>query len=153
MVRIRMLVTLASLAAMGLAVAGCGGKETAPGQPESVPRPETKVQVSTGDTAKIPESFPKDVPLYTGLTLQSVSALPSGGTFVVQGTTPDLLEKVDAALRAQAGDQGWTEAAPAGQPPGSDMVFLNFEKADRMLNITLFRNETGTAVNVTTGPQ
>lgn len=132
-------------------LSGCGGPATAPAA--SAPPPEHAVAVATGESATIPDTFPKDVPLYKDLALDSVNSLPGQQTFVIIGHANDPLEKVADTLRKEAADQGWTQAASGDTQTIPDMALLNFTKEKRMLNMTLFRDNTGTSINLTTGPE
>ena len=115
--------------------------------------PEATVEVATGEEARIPDEFPKDVPLPEGLTVENVSALPAQETYVIQGRVPGLLETVSRDLKKQIEEQGWSEISPVQLEDMRDMDMMNFEKKGKSLNVTLFREDNGTSVNVTTSPR
>ena len=134
-----------------LLLAGCGSSAPEPNA-NVEPEPPAPASSTPVETTSLPADFPKDVPLYEGITVEAVSAMPDSGTYVLQGRTADVLEKVEVTLRQAVEVQGWklhiTTAAPI-----PDMASMNFDKADRMLNITLFRDDKGTSINLTTGPR
>jgi hypothetical protein len=121
--------------------------------PRSSPDPEAAIEVATGENVQIPEEFPKDVPLPEGLAVENVSALAAQGTYVVIGRVPGLLETVVPDLKRQIEEHGWTEVSPVQQEDMRDMKMMNFEKESKMLHVTLFREDNGTSVNVTTSPK
>ncbi|MCC6696604.1 MAG: hypothetical protein IT365_13315 [Candidatus Hydrogenedentes bacterium] len=134
-----------------LLMAGCGGSAPPPGA-NVEPEPPAPASSTPIETTSLPADFPKDVPLYEGSKVEAVSAMPDSGTYVVQGRTADVLEKVEVTLRQAAEAQGW-KAQITTAAPIPDMAIANYDKADRMLNITLFRDDRGTAINLTTGPK
>lgn len=123
------------------------------GQPNSPKNPETAIEVAVGEKARIPEGFPDDVPLPADFVAENVSALPAQSTYVVQGRVPGSLETVTSDLKRQIQENGWSEESPIQQEAIQDMKMMNFEKEGRMLNVTLFPEDDGTSVNVTTSPR
>lgn len=135
----------------GLLVAIFFGGCSQSGNPDPASGPEA-VEVVTGDDAGIPEGFPADVPLPENLRVDNVSALPAQGTYVLQGHVPDELESVAPVMHQRIMEQGWTEDTPAQAQELPDMKMVNFKKEGKMLNVTLFREDNGTSVNLTTSP-
>jgi len=115
--------------------------------------PEAAVEVISGEEARIPDGFPEDVPLPEEFAVESVSALPAQGAYVVQGRVPGLLEIVTPEMKRQIEGQGWAEVSPVDREAMRDMLMMNFTKEGKMLNVTLFREDNGTSVNVTTIPR
>ncbi|MCC6491153.1 MAG: hypothetical protein IT364_26935 [Candidatus Hydrogenedentes bacterium] len=134
-----------------LLLAGCGGSAPAPASTEA-PEPPAPASSTPIETTNLPADFPADIPLYEGCKVEAVSALPDSGTYVLQGRTPDVMEKVEVSMRQAVEAQGWKLHITTATPI-PDMASMNFDKADRMLNITLFRDDKGTSINLTTGPR
>lgn len=137
-----------AIVAAGL-FAGCGSSGSQHANDQAAP----VVEVATGAEARVPEGFPSDIPLPENLSIINVSSLPAQGTYVLQGNVPEALESVSATLKSAVEEQGWTEETPAQVQELPDMKMMNFKKEGKMLNITLFREDTGTSVNVTTSPR
>ena len=144
------LLVLTVFAVAVVSMPGCGGPSAAP---DANVEPAMTAPASTTpvESTSLPADFPKDVPLYEGFQVEAVSALPASGTYVIQGRTADVMEKVEVTLRQAAESQGWTVPRTTAPAPISDMAILSFEKPDRMLSITLLRDDTGTSINLTTG--
>jgi len=135
-----------------IVVLGCGSGAPAT-QPSSPPSAAAapEVDVQRGDAAKIPEDFPKDIPLYETMKVQSVTALAGEKAYVVQGTTGDAIEKVAAVLKAKAEASGWRETSPEGAVHEATMSVRNYTKEKRSLNVTLFQQDSDTVINLSTG--
>ncbi|MCL4692987.1 MAG: hypothetical protein KJ060_10825 [Candidatus Hydrogenedentes bacterium] len=131
-----------------VSMAGCGSSNSG----DSAGPAEPVVEVTTGDEARVPDQFPSDIPLPGGLTVINVSALPDQGTYVLQGQVPEALESVSDAMKVAIEEQGWKEETPAQAQELPDMKMMNFKKDGKMLNVTLFREDAGTSVNLTTSP-
>lgn len=131
-----------------ISLAGCGPSNSG----DSAGPAEPVVEVTTGDEARVPDEFPSDIPLPADLAVINVSALPEQGTYVLQGHVPDALESVSDTMKAAIEEQGWKEVTPAHAQELPDMKMMNFKKEGKMLNVTLFREDAGTSVNLTTSP-
>jgi len=102
--------------------------------------------MTMGDTAKIPGDFPKDVPVYAGLKVGMSSNDPNEGSFLVQGTTPDTVDKVAAFYAKAMKDGAWTETLSMKQP---EMQSLAYEKDTRAAQVMLTKADAGTTVMLT----
>lgn len=109
------------------------------------------VNISAGKSAKLPDTFPKDVPLYPGLELQAVSTMGEKDMFMVQGSTADSVEKVAGQLAKAAQSNGWTETMSMNMSAQQRM--LNYGKDQRILHFMVMRDEEATRVSITTGEQ
>ena len=124
-----------------------------PASQSNATAPEAAVEVTTGAQARIPEDFPKDVPLPEGLTIENVSAMPAQSTFVVQGKVQQQLETLAPSMQKQIEEQGWSAVPPDGSQEIPDMKVLNFTKEAKILNLTLIREDNATSINLTVSPQ
>ncbi len=136
------------LAALGTGC-GSGGPTTPPSPPLSAPS-TPEVSVSTGESAAIPEDFPKDVPLYEPMNVLSITEVSGEQTYVLQGSATDAFEKVEAAMKTKAEANGWQETTPDAAIHDATMSVRNYTKEKRTLNVTLFQQESGTLINVST---
>ena len=140
----------ASFSLVLLVILGCGSDVPPATAPEPASPPAPLVTVSSGESVSLPEGFPEDVPLYDGMKIESVSALPGAQAYVVQATTPDSLEQVDAALSNAAEARGWRESAKGPPVRDTSMALRNYEKEKRTLNITVFQQDGGAVINLST---
>ena len=63
-------------------------------------------EASIGDDAKVPSSFPKDVPLYPGAKPMAAMTAAGEGTMVTFKTT-ESQQKIYEFYQSKLGDQGW----------------------------------------------
>lgn len=106
------------------------------------------VTVATGDEAKVPADWPKDIPVYPGIKLDMVSGGP--GNYVILGTVSDAPEKGVAFYEKALKDGGWTEAMNMKQPGGA---MLMFSKDKRSVAVNVAKAEAGTTLGVTVSSQ
>lgn len=107
---------------------------------------DKSMKMRSGEGAKIPDSFPKDVPLYAGMGINMIMEL---GTkeFSVSGTSPDSLGDITSFFKNACKEQGWTEITAMTQ--GDAMSILSYEKEDRALAIMLSRDAEQTGISIT----
>ncbi len=93
-----------------------------------------EVNVSTGDSAKIPDSFPKDVYVPDGATVMMAMELPEGHTVTlkVKGDPAALQE----SYIAKATEKGWEKKSAMDM---GTMKMLGFEKEGLTLTVMLNR--------------
>lgn len=103
--------------------------------------------VTAGDSAKVPDNFPKDVPVYDGLVLEFASAQQDESMYALNGTTKNALEEVFAFYKEKLAGAGWAEQTAVTE---SDMALLAFTKDKRSVTVNLTKGpgETGVAVAV-----
>lgn len=100
-----------------------------------------------GENAKIPETFPKDVPQYPGMTPTVVQITPEQQMFMVHAKTTDPVAKVAEFYKKQCADQGWTEQMNLSQ---DNMQMLSYLKDKRMLNVNVATEEGATVISLHT---
>ena len=101
------------------------------------------MQAQLGQNLDLPADFPADVPIYPGLSIHSVSAVPQG--HMVQGTTEDDRQAVVDFLRERLLADGWTEAESNEVGP---MLQMRFEKGSRITGIMLMPGNPGVVVQL-----
>lgn len=111
------------------------------------------VQMTAGASAKIPDDFPKDIPVYPGLKLQMVQTIESGKSYMVQGNSGDAVEKAAAFYKKEAAAQGWTEQSSMNQAGDNPMQMFTYAKGERTLTVMIMRDssENRTSISLTTG--
>ncbi len=103
-----------------------------------------------GSNVDLPEGFPGDITLPADLNVMSTST-PMPNMQMVMGISPSAPSEVAAELRASMAEAGWTEAAFQEMTP--QMTRIDFEKDDRMANVTVTLNGDTSAVQLMTGPK
>jgi hypothetical protein len=105
----------------------------------------------SGENAKLPADFPKDVPLYAGAKLDMVMNDPGAGACTLQAKTADPLEKVAAAMEKDIVAQGWTAGDSVNMPGDQAMKMFAFKKADRTISLMLMKEDNVTGITLTLG--
>lgn len=111
------------------------------------------VTVMGGGDAKIPDTFPKDVPLYPGMKLLVVQSMPEQQGYIIQARSDDSMDKVTAYLKKEAAAQEWKETlamSQAGDPP---MQMLGYSKDNRVLHFVLNSEDGGTIIHLNHGTE
>lgn len=108
-------------------------------------------EITMGKGAKMPDDFPKDVPVYKNATIQMAGQEAAQGMMTVSMTCPDAFDKVVNFYEEQASAQGWHEQMSMNQ--GGTMQMLSYSKDDRILNVTVSQTDEGTGIHVNTGTQ
>ena len=101
-----------------------------------------------GDAAKLPESFPKDVPVYPGAKPTLVSTMAGNETFNVNFDTADTIDKVGAYYKKELTANGWQEQQTMNQAGDRPMQMLNYTKGERMVMVTVTRDGDKTVLSL-----
>ncbi len=103
-----------------------------------------------GDQAKLPDDFPKDIPMYPGLKVLTVTSMPTEEAHIVMAQSADALDKVAAFYKKEAAAKGWKEEMTMNQ---GEMHMLNYSKDGHALNVVVAKDDEngGAMVNITTG--
>jgi hypothetical protein len=109
---------------------------------------EGNMKMQSGSGAKIPENFPKDVPLYPGVTLKMVMEMEGQGYSVVSSTT-DAVSAVSDFYKKSCIEKGWTESMVMAQ--GADNAMLHYQKDERILMVVIGFAEGETTISITVG--
>jgi len=102
-------------------------------------------KMTSGDAAKLPEDFPKDVPTYEGMKLIMAMSTPDGG-FSVTAETTDALDKVSTFFKEQVAAKGWTEGYAAQQ---GEMFNGQYTKDGRSLIVMVMKSDDKTGIQLT----
>ncbi len=113
----------------------------------NISSPDGNMKMQSGPDAKIPEAFPKDVPLYPGIKLQMIIENENQG-YSLMGTTADSMSTVVEFYKKSCAEQGWTETMVMSQ--GEEMATLNYKKGKRILVMLLSVTEGEVSMNITT---
>jgi len=101
-----------------------------------------------GDAAKLPESFPKDVPVYPGAKPTLVSTMAGNETFTANFDIADTLENVSAYYKKELAANGWKEQQVISQAGDQPMQMLNYTKEERMVMVTVTRDGDKTVLSL-----
>jgi len=107
--------------------------------------------VVSGDAAKLPDTFPKDVPVYPGAKLALVSTATQNEMFNVNMTSTDTIENVASYYKKELAAKGWTETQSMTQGGDQPMQMLNYTKEDRMAMVMASRDGDKTTITLATG--
>jgi hypothetical protein len=102
-----------------------------------------------GENTALPADFPKDVPLYSKMTLVLAHSQQENEMFVIQAKSADSLDQIAAFYKQEAAKQGWEEQSSMEQ--GSNMKALSYTKEGRMLQVIVAVTDEGTSLNINTG--
>ena len=166
--RIAALATIALL--LGTALTGCGfaaeqaseaiveGSTGADveidddGESVSIETEDGSVEISGGDSATIPDGFPKDVPLYDGaLVMSQKFDTEDGVAYNIGIKTDDGANDVAEWYSDEFASEGWTVTTESTNDTG-DMTMVSFqvEKNGRMTQVIIAEEDGGTQIAVTT---
>lgn len=105
----------------------------------------------SGEASKLPDNFPKDVPIYPGAKLNAVSTMTQDEVFNVNMASADAMDKVAAYYKKELAAQGWTESQTMNQQGERPVQFATYTKGERGVLVTISREDDKTAVTVMTG--
>jgi len=162
----RMTTWIVALAIAGAVQTGCGKKASeivaekavetamkANGQEADVTIKNDAMTVTTkdgtssfGEGAKVPDNWPSDVPVYSGLKVLAGVATPQA--FTVSGTTPDALDKISAYYKDQAEKNGWTKETEMTQ---DKLTMLSYKKEKRSLSVIVSTDGPEQSISITVG--
>jgi hypothetical protein len=101
---------------------------------------------STG-AAKMPEDFPKDIPVYSGATPIIDQAVKNGRT--LQLKTSDAADKVTAFYKEKLKAEGWKQASESSsQSPKQGITLLSNTKDNRTLSVVISQDDEGTSLTL-----
>lgn len=104
-----------------------------------------EMTMTAGKSAKLPDNFPKDIPLYGGAALDMVMEVPQG--YSISFATRDEVSKVSQWYLKEMSSQGWTKEASMDM---GDQKMLMFKKDERGVNLVIAPDEEQTRVSLNT---
>ncbi len=123
------------------------GKITYKTDGESIVMMSDQGSVVAGAAAKIPDNFPKDVPIYPGFKVQAATTMGAEGAFSLSGTVNATFEEVKSYYQKDAQLQGWQETISMNQP---QTLMLAFQKDNRIFHVTATTAPGEMTVSITT---
>ena len=129
---------------------GSGSVEMKTGEKSVTIKTQDGVFVS-GDASKLPENFPKDVPVYPGAKLNAVTAIAQDAIFTVGMESSDAADKVAGYYKKELAAQGWTESQAVNQEGEHPVQSMGYTKGERGAMVTISREEDKTVIAVMTG--
>ncbi|MCX5759060.1 MAG: hypothetical protein NTU83_11240 [Candidatus Hydrogenedentes bacterium] len=90
-----------------------------------------------GKGAKVPDTFPKDIPVYAGVEVTMASENAADKSFMVQAATKDAVDVVSAYYKKELAGKGWTESQTVNQAGPPPMQMLTYAKGDRELMVMI----------------
>ena len=108
------------------------------------------MNITGGENATIPDSFPKDIPIYPGLILDMVQTMPAQQLFTIVAKSDDAGSKISSWYGTQLKEQGWAEQMNMTQP---EMTMMSYTKEKRSLTIMTSVDGEKTAINISTSAQ
>ena len=91
--------------------------------------------VVSGEGAKVPDEFPKDIPVYAGVKVLSASSSPKEATFTLNLQSNDPVKTVAEYYAKEMVAQGWKETQKMEESGDNPMIMLNYEKDNRIAMI------------------
>lgn len=130
----------------GLAKEGVKADVDASGEKITIRSKEGTTEFSGGKSAKLPDTFPKDVYVYEGAALNATITVPGGYNLTME--TGDAADSVLAVIKKKMGGQGWKEEMTMNQ---GDTSMVAYKKGDRtaMININDEKKVTRISMTVT----
>jgi hypothetical protein len=117
------------------------------GESATVTSEDGTTTMTAGAAAKIPEDFPKDVPLYEKMNVMAVQQDSASGAVSITAQSKDSVAKVAEYYKKQAESNGWTQESDMSQ--GGAMHMLAYSKGERNLNLVLMGDDGATNIQLT----
>ena len=108
---------------------------------------ETKDGTSTfsaGGDAKVPDTFPKDVPVYAGTKVLMSINVPNGANLILE--SGDSVEKIVAFYKSKMTGAGWKEEMSMNQP---NTTILAYKKEPRTVQLAVTQAGTTSQITLT----
>ena len=105
---------------------------------------EGEMTMTSGDSAKLPDDFPKDIFIYKGADLNTAMDFPGGINLMFQ--TKDDPSKVSEAYLDGMEEKGWAKEMSMDMGGRKMMVF---KKDERMVNMAITSDEEVTQIRLT----
>jgi len=101
------------------------------------------ITYAAGGSAKIPDTFPKDVYIYSGASVLSTMTVPGGQN--VQLQTKDSRDKVIGAYKSKMTAEGWKEEVSMNT---ADQSMGSYKKDNKTVNVIVMTDNGKTVINL-----
>ena len=103
-----------------------------------------------GEGAKVPDGFPKDVPVYAGAkVMASITNNENGGMFSLNLETTEPLAKVSEYYKKEMAAQGWKTEQTTEMGGDSPMNMYNYTKAETSVMVMAVGEKDKTTIALT----
>lgn len=102
-----------------------------------------------GDNARIPEDFPKDVPLYKDMKIETLTKSSEDGVYAISAVTPDPYAEVAKSFKEQAKANQWKEDMSTDQE--GQMCLMTYSKDSRTLSVMVMKDDDQSSIQLTVG--
>jgi hypothetical protein len=128
----------------GLAKEGVKADVDASGEKITIRGKDGTTEFTGGKGAKLPDTFPKDVYVYEGATLNSALSVPGGFNLTME--TGDGADRVLSAVKKNMTGQGWKEEMTMNQ---GEQSMVGYKKGERTAMITINAEKKSTHIAMT----
>ena len=111
------------------------------------------MKMSSGAGATLPEGFPKDVPVYPGVTITMGMANSDEQSYSVTAETKDALQNVADKYKKDLVANGWAEQSSFSQTADSPMAMLSYTKDGRVVVISIQAENGKTTISIAVSKQ
>jgi hypothetical protein len=102
------------------------------------------MSIASGKSAKVPDSFPKDVLVYAGATVLAAVTVPEGVNLSLE--TPDSVDKVVSAYKSKMTGDGWSEESTF---TAGDQSMMAYKKDNRTASVIIMKSDDKTQITLT----
>jgi hypothetical protein len=103
-----------------------------------------EMTLTSGESAKIPDTFPKDIPIYKGFVLDMAMEVPDGHS--LSFTTGDDMPEVAKWYVDEMASRGWTKEMSMNM---GTQEMLVFKKGERGVNLVISPDNDQTRISLT----
>ena len=114
------------------------------GQKMTIQTKDGTTTYASGPGAKVPDTFPKDVLVYQGVTVVAAVTVPDGQNLVLE--SKDRADKIVAAYKSKMPAEGWHEEMSLNQP---EQTMLVYKKENRTASIMIGASDKGSQITLT----
>lgn len=97
----------------------------------SIQTEEGSFQMSSGESAKIPDNFPSDVYVFEGAKIEAVMQSTEGSTLSL--STQDTISKVTGKYRSEMTNKGWKQESTINMGDQQMLLFTKDERASTVI--------------------
>jgi len=132
------------MAEAAMAKDGVKGKVNISGDKVTIETKDGKSTFASGGNAKVPENFPKDVPVYAGASILASASVPNGSVLTLQ--TKDAAAKVMSFYKGKLTGSGWTSEMTMEQ---GEQLMSAYKKGKKTISIIAGKSDKLTSITIT----